>query len=211
MRTIPTIGALRLEPETPAEQAELDAWHRAHAGHVFRLDRSRRALVLVDLGPGPEACREPINITWDNTPAPFNLVSNLAPSPFILDGRPYASVEGFWQGLKFPDEDRRRTIAALDRHAARRAGESAPKAEAFLYDGRRVLFGTHAHWALMEAACRAKFAADAPSREALLSTGTRPLVHRVAKDSLTIPGAIMAQIWMRIRKRLQEGRLMSEA
>ena len=41
------------------------------------------------------------------------------------------------------------------------------------------------------------------AREALLSTGTRPLMHRMRRDSKTIPGVIMADIWMRLRERLR--------
>jgi hypothetical protein len=42
------------------------------------------------------------------------------------------------------------------------------------------------------------------AREALLSTGDRPLTHRVRRDSTTIPGAIMAEFWMRIRRSLRK-------
>jgi hypothetical protein len=41
------------------------------------------------------------------------MLSNLAPTPFVLDGREYASVEGFWQGLKFEDEAQRAIIAKI--------------------------------------------------------------------------------------------------
>jgi len=33
----------------------------------------------------------------------LGLFSNFADSPFILDGKSYASIEGLWQGLKYPD------------------------------------------------------------------------------------------------------------
>ena len=36
-----------------------------------------------------------------------------------------------------------------------------------------------------------------------IATGKRPLTHIVRDDSRTIPGVIMAAIWMRIRKRIQ--------
>ena len=39
---------------------------------------------------------------------------------------------------------------------------------------------------------------------ALLATGQRPLTHVVRRDSTTIPGVIMAAIWMRIRKALRK-------
>ena len=47
---------------------------------------------------------------------------------------------------------------------------------------------------------------DDEAREALLSTKNRPLVHRMRRDSKTIPGVIMADIWMRIRADLRERR-----
>ncbi|MCL6560821.1 MAG: hypothetical protein K6U74_18905 [Firmicutes bacterium] len=31
------------------------------------------------------------------------LLSNFAATPFALFGKRFASVEGFWQGLKFPE------------------------------------------------------------------------------------------------------------
>jgi predicted NAD-dependent protein-ADP-ribosyltransferase YbiA (DUF1768 family) len=52
----------------------------------------------------------------------------------------------------------------------------------------------------MRRACEAKFAQHEGARTALLDTGERWLTHRVRKDSRTIPGAIMADIWMRIRE-----------
>ena len=55
----------------------------------------------------------------------------------------------------------------------------------------------------MRRACEAKFAQHAGARTALLDTGERWLTHKVRKDSRTIPGAIMADIWMQIRERLQ--------
>ncbi len=135
---------------------------------------------------------------------PLRLISNLAETSFELDGRGYASVEGFWQGLKFPSAADRRRIAGLHGGAAKRAGEEAIPAEHFKYEGQKIVPGTHAHWKLMERACWAKFTQDEAAREALLATLPRPLTHVMRKDSTTIPGAIMAEIWTKIRKRLAE-------
>lgn len=41
------------------------------------------------------------------------------------------------------------------------------------------------------------------ARDALLKTGNRTLTHRTKRDSKTIPGAIMAEIYMGIRGRLK--------
>lgn len=184
---------------TPEEGETLTEWLAAHAGQVFRL----RALEggsaqLQSLGPEAEACRIPINIT-SRSPEPLRLVSNFAHTPFRLDGQGYESIEGFWQGLKFPDEADRRRLASFHGPAARDAGYHAPSADTLVYGGETVRVGTYDHWQLMEKACRAKFSHHTGAREALLSTGRRPLVHEVEPDSRNIPGVIMAAIWTRIR------------
>jgi predicted NAD-dependent protein-ADP-ribosyltransferase YbiA (DUF1768 family) len=61
----------------------------------------------------------------------------------------------------------------------------------------------------MAEACRAKFTQHAGAREALLSTGSRLLTHRTRRDSRTIPGALMADIWMRLRGQIRDGRVES--
>jgi predicted NAD-dependent protein-ADP-ribosyltransferase YbiA (DUF1768 family) len=198
-------GLLVLSGASDAERADLAQWSTALAGHMLAIRVQDDGTVrLRDAGPEAELRREPINIVYDLTPHPLNLISNLAPTPFELDGRRYASVEAFWQGLKFPSDEDRERIAPLDRHAARLAGKGAPLADTFAYAGKTVRVGTFEHWVLMEAACRAKFSQCVKAREALLATGERPLVHRVRRDSRTIPGVIMADIWMRIRARLRE-------
>lgn len=144
-----------------------------------------------------------INITFDDAPMPLQLISNLAETPFLLDGRPYASIEGFWQGLKFPNETDRQRIAPLSGPRAKRAGDSAPKSDTIEYGRKTVRVGTIDHWELMERACRAKFEQCEAAREALLSTGVAMLEHKVKVDSRTIPGVVMADIWTRIRGELR--------
>ncbi len=171
-------------------------------GHALHVQvRSGVCVVLEDLGPCAEACREPINITL-GADRRYVAISNLYPTPFILDGEPYASVEGFWQSLKCTALSRRREIAAMSGSQAKRSASKGAQAATFDYLGQTIRTGTHDHWALMESACIAKFAQDARARRALLATGDRPLTHEVRGDSKTIPGVIMAAIWMRIRKRI---------
>jgi predicted NAD-dependent protein-ADP-ribosyltransferase YbiA (DUF1768 family) len=185
--------------ESPTDLAE---WLARHAGQVFRVGEIKGGSAMFQsIGPEAEACRAPINIT-SQSPPPLRLISNFAHTPFVLDGAEFASVEGFWQGLKFPDEPDRRRLAALYDSAAKNAGFAAPPVDAFVYGGRSVRVGTFDHWQLMKRACLAKFEQNEAARDALLSTGTRPLVHQVRQDSRTIPGVIMADIWMRIRARM---------
>jgi hypothetical protein len=112
-------------------------------------------------------------------------------------------VEAFWQSLRFPLEERAR-IAGLDGPAAKRAAGEQPYASTILYGGEAVATGNYDHWQLMRRACEAKFAQNDDARAALLGTGNRPLVHSVRRDSRTIPGVIMADLWMRLRTKLRQ-------
>jgi predicted NAD-dependent protein-ADP-ribosyltransferase YbiA (DUF1768 family) len=195
-------GIIILTPETETEGDLLIELQDRAQGHVFHLQANgSKGCALHGLGHRDEACREPINILFD-AGEQWQPISNLAFAPFVLGGRSYASVEGFWQGLKFSDTTQRARIARLHGRQAKKAGENAPSARTIDYEGVTVPIGGREHWALMEEACWAKFKQNATARDTLLSTGQRPLMHRPRRDSKTIPGVIMADIWMRIRERL---------
>jgi predicted NAD-dependent protein-ADP-ribosyltransferase YbiA (DUF1768 family) len=170
---------------------------------VFRLHApTRRGLAFREIGPEDEARRAPLNIVRSIEPR-FAPISNLAHTPFTLDGECYASVEAFWQGLKSPDPALRRSLARLWGPEAKGRGDPLGHPPTFGYDGTTIASGSPEHWQLMRRACEAKFAQHEGARTALLDTGERWLTHRVRKDSRTIPGAIMADIWMRIRASLR--------
>lgn len=154
------------------------------------------------MGQRADACREPINVTSRSSDPAIQLISNFAHTPFELDGQQYGSVEAFWQGLKFPEESRRREIAPLHGQDARRAGFDAPEATTIEYRGNVVRVGTSDHWRLMAFACWAKFNQHEGAKQALLGTGERPLVHKTRQDSKNIPGAVMADLWMKVRRGL---------
>ena len=226
MRIRHTGRYITFSAETMTEQEDLELIANDISGQQFRVDSvSAETLSLRQTGnseggkgkgaggkaqPAVAAAplaagQEPLNITFDATPMPLRLISNLAETAFKLDGRDYASVEGFWQGLKFAGAEDRVRFAGLAGHAAEKAGPKAEPGDRFVYEGREVVVGTVDHWALMERANRAKFEQDEDARAALLSTGTRSLVHTVVPDSRTIPGIVMADIWMRIRADLAKG------
>jgi predicted NAD-dependent protein-ADP-ribosyltransferase YbiA (DUF1768 family) len=181
---------------------ELVAWLEQHDGQVFRLRAIRGEAFFQALGPEDEACRKPVNIT-SRSPGNLKLISNFAATPFELDELRYGSIEAFWQGLKFPDEAKRREMAPLHGAKAKDAGFYAPKSDTVIYAGQTVRVGTWEHWQLMERATVAKFEQNHDAREALLATGARPLTHRMKNDSRTIPGANLAEIWMRCRESLK--------
>lgn len=205
MRVIFKPDLIVLTAQSDDERAALDAWVVPRDGMVYALFRQDEQTVrLTALGPRADACREPINVTSRSPDPAIRLISNFAQTPFELDGERYESVEGFWQGLKFPEALRRREIAALYGGAAQRAGANAEASETCVYSGQTFRIGTAEHWQLMRRACWAKFSQCESARIALLGTRQRPLVHKTRRDSRTIPGAIMAEIWMQIRQQLPE-------
>ena len=204
MRVLPKDGLIVLVPDDGDDAATLRTLAAGSADHVFHLvPQGAAGVALHDLGPRAEACAEPINIHSGMADERLRVIGNFAATPFELDGLRYGSTEGFWQSLKYPDEADRRRVAALHGAEAKQAGEAATPRDVIVYQGRSVPFGRPPHWALMARACQAKFEQNEAARLALLSTGQRPLQHRVRPDSETIPGIIMADIWMRIRARLR--------
>jgi predicted NAD-dependent protein-ADP-ribosyltransferase YbiA (DUF1768 family) len=202
MKTLLQANRLLLVPENADEEAALTAWKARHCDIVFaQKPDAEGGAMLSSLGRRADACREPINVT-SKSPEPIRLIANFAPTPFTLDGMHYACVEAFWQALRFPPEERNR-IAALDGAAAKRESARCPYGATVTYEGRAVAVGTYEHRALMRRACRAKFQQNENARAALLATGNRPLVHVVRPDSRTIPGVIMAEIWMALRADLR--------
>jgi predicted NAD-dependent protein-ADP-ribosyltransferase YbiA (DUF1768 family) len=200
MRVLLKESVIVLIPGSADEARELDSWKSAHRDHVLGVRASdSQSLELHGLGERAEACRESINIVSTNPDPIAQMISNFATAPFRLDEQMYRSVESFWQGLKFPSDRDRRRVAQLEGPRARKEGEAQGYGATLLCGGQEIAVGTWAHWQLMEKACRAKFEQNSEARAALLATGTRPLTHNVRRDSRTIPGVIMAQIWMRIR------------
>lgn len=120
-----------------------------------------------------------------------------------MDGRIYASIEGWYQGLKWPDAARRAEAAKLSGSRAKNAAKGAPKAAAFLYEGRTYAFGSEEHHALVKIAIRASLAQHAEVKAAFVATRPRPIVHdpgRKERAGTALPAAKFARILEEIRE-----------
>ena len=194
---------LGLVPESEAERIDLRVWQEIACGHVFEVaENNGGELLLADLGLRDDVCREPLNITSRIDDPALRLIGNFAPTPFYLDGTQYSSVESFWQSLKFEDETERTRVARAAGGEAKGRGDKKGYGTLIHHSGVEIPVGTWAHWQLMEKACHAKFTQNPDALAALLSTKPRPLEHRIRRDSRTIPGVIMAEIWMKLRHEL---------
>jgi predicted NAD-dependent protein-ADP-ribosyltransferase YbiA (DUF1768 family) len=131
------------------------------------------------------------------------LISNLGHTPFSMDNTQYESVEAFWQSLKF-EEHERIEIAKLFGKEAKKIGNRIKYKKHIRYKDQNIRVGSPEHWDLMSTACLHKFTQNQLAKKALLETGIRPLYHKPRRDSKTIPGPIMAGIWMDIRSKLRK-------
>jgi len=152
--------------------------------------------------------KETINIgLWGKTQTE-RMLSNLARTPFKLNNKIYNSVEGFWQGLKFPNEEKRNEIAKLWGIEAKKAGNKTEKSNEFEYQGKKFQVGSEEHQGLIRQAIKAKLEQNLHVLDLLLATGNKKITHilinpqtgHVHPDSQTIPGEKFCQILMDLRE-----------
>jgi predicted NAD-dependent protein-ADP-ribosyltransferase YbiA (DUF1768 family) len=133
------------------------------------------------------------------------MLSNFAERRFVLDGKNYHSVEGWYQGLKWPEKRKRAEIAKLAGPSAKRAGKGAPKLDHFIYQSEEYKFGSAEHHQLVKAAIRASLEQNPEIAEILRLTYPRPVEHdtgRLENPGTALPGSKFVQILEEIRQEL---------
>jgi predicted NAD-dependent protein-ADP-ribosyltransferase YbiA (DUF1768 family) len=121
----------------------------------------------------------------------LGLLSNFAATPFTFRGKKYASLEGFWQAMLYPegnDDPRwsgapwphtRAEVEAMVAFAAKAAGEVGKARMKLLgidwvtFEGRRMKYRTPEkgeHYQLIAAATREKVRQNPKVKEVLLAT-----------------------------------------
>ena len=112
-------------------------------------------------------------------------LSNLAHTPFVIDDEQIASVEGFYQGIKYSDLQKRRSIFKLFGIKAKRAGREANQiASGFVYWGeedslREIVWQSEEYYQFYYLALFAKFTQDDKAQAALLATGDALFSHNI--------------------------------
>lgn len=152
----------------------------------------------------------------------LGILSNFAPTPFTLDGETYASVEGFWQMLKYPEgpgDERlrdpsvtwphtRAEVAALGGFEAKAAGTVANENMKKLgirwvtYQGRKLDYRENTKgdfYTLIRRAEQAKHDQNPPVAEILKKTGTLALRPDHHQGPEAPPAERYYEIWMEIR------------
>lgn len=124
----------------------------------------------------------------------LGLLSNFAPTPFVFRGRSYASLEGFWQMMLYPEDENdprarypglewkftREELSRMTSFEAKKAGELAEENMRTMrigwvsFEGRRFAYRSPKpaeHYRLIVAATREKVRQNAEVRKVLLATG----------------------------------------
>lgn len=133
-------------------------------------------------------------------------LSNFQLSPFTLDGILFASIEGFIQGIKFPEGDPRRERAfVLYGWDAKNIGAEADRSAAY-WQGQRLEYGSAQHHTLIGRAIRARLVQNAGLAAVLVSTVGSKLVHDTGETespTTSLPAAVFCRILEQVRQELQ--------
>jgi len=156
----------------------------------------------------------------------LGVFSNFAATPITLNNERYASVEGFWQMMKFPEgpEDERakfpglawahtrEQIAAMTAFEAKAAGDQGSanmkkmNINWVTYHGEKLPYRIPEkgkHYDLIVSAMRAKLEQTAGLKELLLSTGDLILKPDHDQGANPPPAWRYFEIWMMLRQELQ--------
>jgi len=196
----------------------------------------------VDPGPYPAHWWEPVESEgapeWEILPQAarppqvilskrheLGILSNFADTPFTYRGQSYASLEGFWQCMKYPEgpQDPRRSekvswkhtraevaaMVAFEAHSAGVAAEANMKAlgiDWVSFEDEKIRYkgaGIERHYALILAASWAKVRQNRKVREVLRATGDLQLLPDHHEDADGTKAWRYYEIYMKIRAELE--------
>ena len=118
----------------------------------------------------------------------FNLLCNAAPTPFLLNGERFHSVDSFHEALKCPEGTPERAACAMTPFPEASRLTRKIRSEAFTYRGQTIVVGSAEHEGLLAAALSAKVAQNPDVQIALRETGTARLVFPLSYSDH--PGAL---------------------
>lgn len=163
----------------------------------------------------------------------LGILSNFAATPFVLHSVRYASVEGFWQMMLYPegpDDPRakagltwphtRAEVAQMTAFEAKAAGDVGENnmlkmgIDWVTFEGRRLPYRSMTrgeHYDLIVEAMRAKLDQNPKVRAILLSTGNLILLPDHFQEPNAPPEWAYFKIWMDVRSELQRGGMKAPA
>jgi predicted NAD-dependent protein-ADP-ribosyltransferase YbiA (DUF1768 family) len=159
----------------------------------------------------------------------LGVLSNFAATPFTFRGKRYASVEGFWQMMLYPEgpadaraqapgvvwKHTRGAVAQMTAFDAKDAGTAAEEnmrrmgIDWVTFEGKRIPYRSATkgeHYRLIVLAMRAKLAQNRSVRDILLATGGLVLRPDHVPEADAPPEWRYYEVWMDIRRELKKAR-----
>ncbi len=131
-------------------------------------------------------------------------LSNFSYDPFILDGEKLLCVEGFIQGIKFPEKSplRKQAFQEVGMHA-KLLGKQAHNKFVW-WKGKKIKYGSRRHHQLIARAIKAKFYQNDGAMMTLMCTKEMVLTHEVGSESpqTSLPSKVFCKILTEIRDSL---------
>jgi predicted NAD-dependent protein-ADP-ribosyltransferase YbiA (DUF1768 family) len=162
----------------------------------------------------------------------LGILSNFAATPFFYNQKRYASVEGFWQMMKYPDPElkndprnkvtfsfTREQVAAMTAFEAKAAGDEASRIMQSLsidwvsFEGKKMTYCSEKpgeHFFLIKEAMIKKFRYNPEVRRVLLATGQLKLKPDHTEGECQAPEWKYYELWMIIRKDVMRGKAMAQ-
>jgi len=157
----------------------------------------------------------------------LGIFSNFAPTPITFQGKTYASLEGAWQSMKYPESEKdvryghdklpykRFEVEQMSSHQAKRAGGFASKfmkkhqINWVTFNGKKMTYRTNKkgrHYQLIRELMKAKLYQNPPVKRILLSTGSLNLLPDHHTKANNPPAWKYNQIWMEFREQLRQNK-----
>lgn len=112
------------------------------------------------------------------------LLSALANRPFEVNGQMFSSVEGFFQGIRFPFDDPRRARAFASCFGYAREFRHHADENWIWWDGEKIPAGSLQYKQIIEMGFRESFGQNPDRMQALKNTRGLELTHNIGEEDL---------------------------
>lgn len=156
--------------------------------------------------------KRPVNVGGSNAELTAREMSNFQHSPFVLDGRTFASVEGFYVWLKHSGDAAKQAHAqTLYGYEAKKFGKSSKNTTAE-YNGETIVLGSAQHHALIKRAIQAKLEQHPDLARRFAETHPREIIHDLGHPEGTtrLPARDFARILTELRQDLVDGKIVTK-
>ncbi len=139
-------------------------------------------------------------------------LSNLSNNPFLFNWINYASIEAFWQSLKFEEWSKEwNECIKLHWLESKKYWNKVENIISFIYANKKYIVWSEEHQNLMKEALSEQLKQNQDKLKLLLSTWKTRLIHKPKKkdwtyypDSETIPWEVFSRFLMELREKFME-------